>query len=66
LTNATKGGIVSGGSSALEQDFEQSDEMMEAESYEATDNLADVEEGLPIEPMTTIMDEAAPVTLGSE
>lgn len=57
---------MSGGSSALEQDFEQSDEMMEAESYEATDNLADVEEGLPIEPMTTIMDEAAPVTLGSE
>jgi len=57
---------VSGGSSILEQDFQESDQMMEAESEEASTNLADVEEGLPIEPMSTIMDGNAPVTLGSE
>jgi hypothetical protein len=56
---------VGGGSSILEQDFQQSDDMMEAESEEASTNLSDVEEGLPIEPMSTIMDEAAPVDLGS-
>lgn len=57
---------MSGGSSILEQDFQESDQMMEAESEEASTNLADVEEGLPIEPMSTIMDGNAPVTLGSE
>ena len=52
-------------SSILEQDFQQSDDMMAAESTEAEDNLFNVEEGLPIEPMTTIMDDPTPVPLDS-
>jgi hypothetical protein len=53
------------GSSILEQDFQESDDMMSAESYEATDNLVNVEEGVPIEPMTTVPDDPYPVPLDS-
>jgi hypothetical protein len=52
-------------SSILEQDFQQSDDMMSAESEEAEDNLVNVEEGVPIEPMTTVLDDPSPVPLGS-
>jgi len=52
-------------SSILEQDFQQSDDMMAAQSAEAEDNLAAVEEGLPITPMTTVLDDPNPVPLGS-
>jgi hypothetical protein len=52
-------------SSILEQDFQQSNDMMAAQSQEATDNLAAVEEGLPITPMTTVLNDASPVPLGS-
>lgn len=52
-------------SSILEQDFQQSDDMMAAESAESEDNLVSVEEGEPIQPMTTIMDDPSPVLLDS-
>ena len=52
-------------SSILEQDFQQSDDMMAAESAESEDNLVSVEEGQPIQPMTTIMDDPSPVPLAS-
>lgn len=53
-------------SSILEQDFQESDDMMAAESTESEDNLVDVEEGIPIEPMTTIPDDPMPVPLSSD
>lgn len=52
-------------SSILEQDFQQSNDMMAAQSAEASSNLAAVEQGLPIEPMTTVLNSATPVPLGS-